>query len=117
MGQEETEYFFRATLSVVGALVVVGGSGVEREEVGVAELVVGGVLEEGESKGGILVDVTGGGALVLRIRSTLILATIRIISISPTKRIVMGRTRKLLASFPGYLSLRIFTHVTINSSV
>ena len=32
------------------------------------------------------ISVFGGGALVLRIRSTLMLATIRIISISPERR-------------------------------
>ena len=65
---------------------VVGDSGVGVEVVGMAELLLGGVVEtcnEGTSDPGV---VDGGGALVFRIRSTLMFATIRIISMSPVRQ-------------------------------
>ena len=80
-GPRGTECFF-CTGAPPG---VVGDSRVGVEVVGVAELLLGGVVEtcnEGTSDLGV---VDGGGALVFRIRSTLMFATIRIISMSPTR--------------------------------
>ena len=76
-----TDIFFRVTPSVVP------GSESKREgaEVGGVESVVG-VVEDDDACGeGVPTEVVVGGALVLRMRSTLMLATIRIISISPEK--------------------------------
>ena len=59
--------------------------GEDLAEVGVAEGVVGDLSDSGRS-GEVVI-----GALVLRIRSTLILAMIRIISISPGRERERGR--------------------------